>query len=354
MPDAPSLGTPAWNNRRGFAVRHNITCEDLRRMALGENLPDKDIAHRLGLGKSTIQRRRAECGIERNRSIPTRRMQGMRKDIADIYELYVMRELDEYQISEMRKIDVRTVRKIILRRGLTLRPLRKRNAIKVSRETLYRLHVEEKKKVEEIAKMHGCSSAGIRTHLKKHGVPLQPQRDPFEGITSERLEHEYHNMGVRKMQKKYKVGHDKIYRKLDECGIPRQGRTEHDRSEEATIRRADWKWRGAEAWERMCGVLGTVCHVCGRPAEKKLTLSIHHMWYEHGDVPHDGMGLEKGEYHARLEEVVVRNPGRFRMLCQGCHGLAGRLENMMGRDADGIKRLMAVVGKMDVDRKASK
>ncbi|MCE2498765.1 MAG: hypothetical protein J4F28_07255 [Nitrosopumilaceae archaeon] len=350
---APAYGTAGadarpWPLRRGVSERHRITCEELRRMVCDENLADEDIASKLGLGKSTIQRRRAECGLERSRSTPTRKMLNTRKDIPDIHELYVVQELNEYEISKMRNIDFRTVRQIIRRRGIPLRKVQRHDAIKVSKEALYRLHIEEKKSVEEIAEICECSEAGITSHLKKHGIKQRPKRgDPFEGITPETLESEYRTMGVRRMQKKYRIGRDKVNQKLDEYGIQRSRRTTTDRSEEATARRADWKRRGKEAWEQMCGILGTTCHVCGRPAEKKLTLSIHHVWYEHGDVPYNGEGLEKGEYHARLLDAVLANPARFCMMCQGCHDLAGNLTEITKHDAGSKKRLERIIEKMD-------
>ena len=349
-PASGAVGTDArpWPLRRGVSERHRITCEDLRRMVCDENLADEDIASRLGLGKSTIQRRRAECGLERSRSTPTKKMLNTRKDIPDIHELYVVRELNEYEISKMRNIDFRTVRQIIRRRGIPLRKVQRPDAIRISKEALYRLHIEEKKSVEEIAEIYRCSGTGIRSHLKKHGIKQRPKRsDPLEGISPETLESEYRIMGVHGMKKKYRVGSDKMNRKLDEYGIPRRRRTVTDHSEEAIARRADWKRRGKEAWRQMCGVLGTACHVCGRPAKKKLILSIHHVWYEHGDVPHNGEGLEKGEYHARLLDAVLANPARFCMLCQGCHSLAGSLTEITKHDAESRKRLGRIIGKMD-------
>ena len=324
-----------------MVLRADIPCDELRKKYLDEGKSEADIAKEYGCGKSSIGRRRAECGI------PTRRgasaVQIKRRvsiDRAMLERLYVTEGKSEKDIGAIVNHDPRTVRRLLRDHGIPLRE-RRTHRDRISSETLRRMYVTDHRSITSIAREFECAEQVVSDLLREYGIEKRRSRLDST-LTKEFLTVMYvdREMSAKKIAKLVGCGASAVYIHMRRHGIP----TREDRSVEHKSFLARCHTEGRQRRREIAEMLGGRCNICRRD---KVTLHIHHMCYVPGDVIYDNYLRNLQKYYVDLYPLVSDNPDRFRLLCGSCHMVMGNMEKHPPGD---IGRMLGIVEEMDAMR----
>ena len=190
----------------------------------------------------------------------------------------------------------------------------------IAKETLRRMYVEEQKSPAMIAREMGCSDSVVRNKLKEYGFEIRG-RNLGNVITKEDLRRLYVDEGhsMKEIAGRYKCHEGTMHAYRRKFGIPKR----RDYSDKQYVQHRKLRPEGEKLFAEMKEVMGGRCSACGRDS---VPLVIHHMCYLPVDVISKNYPSSKQyAYHIDLYPLVRDNPGRFRLLCNGCHELAGLL-----------------------------
>ena len=188
----------------------------------------------------------------------------------------------------------------------------------ISRETLQRMYVNERKSLSVIAREMGCSDTAVRNRLKEYGFEIRG-RNLGGVITKEELQRRYVAEGrpMKEIAEMYKCHEGTMHAYRRKFGIPKR----RDYSDEYYVRHRKLRPEGKKRLAEMKDMLGGRCSACGRDS---VPLAIHHMYYLPDDVISKNYRSSKQYlYYIALYPRVHDNPGRFRLLCRGCHSVIG-------------------------------
>ena len=184
----------------------------------------------------------------------------------------------------------------------------------ITKETLQRMYVEERKSAAMIAREMGFSDVTVWNKLKEYGFEIRG-RNLGNVITKGDLQRLYVDEGriLKDIAKIYKC-HEKtidVYRR--KFGIPKR----RDYSNKYYTQHRKLRSDGKRLFAEMKEMLGSRCSVCKRGS---VPLVIHHMYYLPDDVIAENYRSSKQYmYHIDLYPLVCDNSSRFRLLCNGCH-----------------------------------
>lgn len=321
-----------------MVLRAYIPCDELRKKYLDEGKSEADIAKEYGCGKSSIGRRRAECGI------PTRRgysaVQIKRRvsiDRTTLEQLYVTEGKSEKEIGTIVGHDPRTVRQRLRDHGIPIRERRTRHD-RISPETLRRMYVADNRSIASIAREFECSEQVISGLLSEHGI--EKRNDRLDRILTKKFLTERYvdkAMPAKEIAKGVGCGASAVYRRIRRHGIPVQkGHSAEHRSFLARCRT-----EGRRRRLEIVNMLGGRCNICCRD---KIKLHIHHMCYVPDDAIYDNYLKNIPKYYVDLYPLVRDNPGRFRLLCGSCHIVMGKMEQHpdVGRIRDIVEEMDAM------------
>ena len=325
-----------------MVLRADILCDDLRKKYLDEGKSEADIAKEYGCGKSSIGRRRAECGI------PTRRgssaVQLKRRvsiDRAILERLYVTEGKSEKEIGASVKHDPRTILRRLREHGIPLRE-RRTHRDRISSETLRRMYITDYRSITSIASEFECAAQVISGLLGEYGI--EKRRNRFDNIlTKEFLTEMYvdKDMPAKEIAKMVGCGAATVHKHIRRHGAPMRG----DHSAEYRSFLARCCTEGRQRRLEIVEMLGGRCNVCHRDKVKQL--QIHHMCYVPDDIIYDNYPKNRPKYYVDLYDVVVRERWRFRLLCGGCHMVMGKMEKHPPGD---VGRMLDIVEEMDAMR----
>lgn len=324
-----------------MVLRADIPCDELRKKYLDEGKSEADIAKEYGCGKSSIGRRRAECGI------PTRRgssaVQIKRRvsiDRATLERLYVAEGKSEKEIGAIVNHDPRTILRRLREHGIPLRE-RRTHRDRISPETLRRMYIADHRSIASISREFECSTQVISDLLNEYGI--EKRRNRFDSmLTKEFLTKMYvdKEMSAKEIAKMVGCGAVAIHRHIRRHGIP----TREDHSAERRLFRARCRTEGRQRKLEIVEMLGGRCNICRRD---KVLLHIHHMCYVPDDIIYDNYPKNRPEYYIDLYDVVVRERWRFRLLCGSCHMVMGKMERHLPGN---VGRMLDIVEEMDAMR----
>lgn len=324
-----------------MVLRADIPCDELRKKYLDEGKSEADIAKEYGCGKSSIWRRRAECGI------PTRRgysaVQIKRRvsiDRTTLEQLYVTEGKSVKEIGAIVDHDPRTVLRRLRDHGIPLRE-RRTHRDRISPETLRRMYVTDRRSIASISREFECGEQAISGLLDEYGIEKRSSR--FDSmLTKEFLTEMYVDkaMPAREIAKMVGCGAAAVYRCIHLHGIP----TREDRSAEYRSFLARCRTEGQRRKLEIVNMLGRRCNICRRD---KVKLYIHHMCYVPDDVIYDNYPKNRPKYYVDLYDVVVRERGRFRLLCSSCHMIMGKMERY---PPENVSQMLGIVEEMDAMR----
>lgn len=324
-----------------MVLRADIPCDELRKKYRDEGKSEADIAKEYGCGKSTIGRRRAECGI------PTRRgssaVQIKRRvsiDRARLERLYVTEGKSEKEIGAIVNHDPRTVRRLLRDHGIPLRE-RRTHRDRISPETLRRMYTTDRRSIASIAREFECAAQVVSDLLREYGI--EKRRNRLDSIlTKEFLTEMYvdKDMSAKEIAKIVGCGAAAVHRHIRRHGIP----TREDHSAEHGSFLARCRTEGRQRRLDIVEMLGGRCNICRRD---KVKLHIHHMCYVPDDVIYDNYPRNRPKYYVDLYPLVCDNPDRFRLLCGSCHMVMGKMERHPPGDVD---RMLGIVEEMDAMR----
>lgn len=321
--------------------RADIPCDELRKKYLDEGKSEADIAKEYGCGKSSVGRRRAECGIPARRgSSAVQIKRRVSIDRETLEQLYVTKGMSEKEIGAITGHDPRTVRQRLRDHGM---PLRKRRTPRdrISPETLRRMYATDRRSIASISREFECDAQVISDLLIEYGI--EKRRNRLDGIlTKEFLTEMYvgKTMSAKEIAKIVGCGAAAVYGRIHRHGIP----TREDRSTEYRSFLARCRTEGRQRKLDIVRMLGGRCVICRRD---KVKLYIHHMCYVPGDIIYANYPKNRPKYYIDLHGVVVREQERFRLLCDSCHMILGRMERHLPESVD---RILGIVREMDAMR----
>ena len=161
--------------------------------------------------------------------------------------------------------------------------------------------------------------ATVWKRLKEYGFEIRG-RNLKDVIKQEDLKRLYVDEGrsMKDIAKIYKCHEGTLHRYRREFGIPKR----RDYSNKYYTLHRKLRPEGKKLFAEMKKMLGDRCSVCKRDS---VSLVIHHMCYLPDDVIDKNYRSSKRYmYHIDLYPLVRDNPGRFRLLCRGCHSTIGQ------------------------------
>ena len=324
-----------------MVLRADIPCDELRRKYLDEGKSEADIAKEYQCGKSTIGRRRVECHIPtRYGASATQLKQRIPIDRDMLERLYVTEEKSEKDIGAIMNHDPRTIRRRLREHGIPIRKQRTHRD-RISSETLRRMYVTVHRSIASIAREFECATQVVSALLSEYKIEKRNNR--FDKIlTKEFLTEMYTNkeMSGKEIANVVGCGAALVYKYIRLHGI--QTRKDHSMGRRSFLLRC--RMEGQQRRLDIIKMLGERCSICH---SDKGQLHIHHMCYMPDDIIYDNYPKNRLKYYIDLYDVVVRELWRFRLLCNSCHGILGRME---GYDSESITRLLVAVEDMDVMR----
>ena len=190
----------------------------------------------------------------------------------------------------------------------------------ITKEALQRMYVNERKSPTVIAREIGCSDVTVWNRLKEYGFEIRG-RNLGNVITKDDLQRLYVGEGrpMKEIAEMYKCHEGTMHAYRRKFGIPKR----RDYSDKYYTRHRKLRSEGKKLFTEMKEMLGGICSACGRDS---VQLVIHHMYYLPDDVIAKNYRSSKQYlYHINLCPLVRDNPGRFRLLCSGCHSVIGLL-----------------------------
>ena len=324
-----------------MVLRADIPCDELRKKYLDEGKSEADIAKEYGCGKSSIGRRRAECGIPTRRgssAVQIRRRVSV--DRATLERLYVTEGKSEKEIGAIVNHDPRTILRRLGEHGIPLRE-RRTHRDRISPETLRRMYITDHRPIMSIAREFECAAQVISDLLDEYGI--EKRRNRFDSILTKAFLTEMYvdkEMSAKEIAKMVGCGAAAVHRHIRHHGIP----TREDHSAERRLFLARCRTEGRQRKLEIVEMLGGRCNICQRD---KVKLHIHHMCYVPGDIIYDNYPKNRPKYYVDLYGVVVRERWRFRLLCGSCHMVMGKMERHPPGD---VGRMLDIVAKMDAMR----
>lgn len=328
-----------------MVLRADIPCDELRKRYLDEGKSEADIAKEYGCGYSTIGRRRAECGIPTRRgssAVQIKRLISI--DRKTLEQLYLTEEKSEKEIGAIMGHDPRTIRRRLRDHGI---PLRKWQMYrdKIPEETLHRMYVTDHRSIVSISREFECSAPVISGLLGEYGIKRNVRLD--HKLTKEFLTEMYVDKAksAKEIAKEVGCGAATVHRHIRRHGIS----TREDHSAERGSFLVKCRTEGRQRKLEIEKMLGGRCNICHRDKdEDKVRLNIHHMYYVPDDVIHANYPKNRPKYHIDLYPLVRDDPDRFRLLCDSCHRVMGRME----RHPQDVDQIRDIVEEMDTMRAA--
>lgn len=201
-----------------------------------------------------------------------------------------------------------------------------------SKETLKRMHVNEKKSTVQISRELNCSEVTIWKKLKEFNIEIRG-RNLGKILTKDKLTQLYseENKSTKEIGNIFNCAPATIHAYLRKFDIPvhrNYSRPEYEKKRQ--LRKL-----GLDRFAEMKRWFGDRCHVCGRTDK----LSIHHMWYlKSGDaVDKKYTTSDKHVYYNELYPLVKSEPDRFRLLCNTCHKIVGLFQSL---NSESRKRML--------------
>ena len=189
---------------------------------------------------------------------------------------------------------------------------------RITKETLRRMYVDDRKSIARIAREMGCSDAAVRNRLEEYGFEIRG-RNLGNVITEEDLRRLYVGEGrsMKEIAEMYKCHEGTMHAYRRRFGIPKR----RDYSDEHYTRHRKLRQEGENFFAEIVEMLGGRCNICHSEAE----LRIHHMYYLPDDVIAKNYPSRQYMYHIALYPRVRDNPDQFRLLCEACHSVIGLL-----------------------------
>ena len=321
-----------------MVLRADIPCDELRKKYQDEGKSEADIAKEYGCGKSSIGRRRAECGIPtRHGSSAVQIKRRVSIDRATLERLYVTEGKSEKELGAIVNHDPRTVLRLLREHGIPLRE-RRTHHDRISPETLRRMYITDHRSITSIAREFECAAQVVSGLLSEYGI--EKRRNRFDSVLTKKFLTEMYvdkDMPAKEIAKMVGCGSAAVYRHIRRHGI----RMREDHSAEHRSFLAKCRTGGRQRKLEIRTMLGGRCNVCHRD---KVQLNIHHMCYMPADIIYDNYAKNQPKYYVDLYDLVVREPWRFRLLCRSCHMLMGKME---GYPPEDVGRMLGIVEEMD-------
>jgi DNA-binding CsgD family transcriptional regulator len=206
------------------------------------------------------------------------------------------------------------------RSNLKILPVKTTKKIKLDKNTLYRLYVEEKKSSITISKELGISISTVYSYLKKYSIPTRSlsdagterYKDKYGKITKEVLYQMYvvDGKSSNEIAKLFNVNHKTILKRLIQYDIPIRTGSEaltlkynsKTKSSKNKLERNRTKYKN---WRKKCLVRDDfTCQACGKNGGK---LNVHHInnfseFKEFRYKPSNGITLCK-ECHTKFHSM---------------------------------------------------
>ena len=299
-----------------------ISRAELEGMYVRQGMTAKKISDKTGIPLHLIQSNLTRFNIPIRPDNATKRVNKIpKKDLEDMYarqgcrvdeigekfgvsRYAVYRQLDEYGIPRRNS---GTVRRTMF-----------------SKETLRRMHVDERKSAAQIARELNCNQVTIWKKLNEYGIKVRG-RNLGKILTKDILIQLYSvkNKSSKELGKMFNCDTATIHAYLKKFGIQIHRDYSSREYEEKRRRRKLGLSRFADIKRRY----RDRCQVCGRTEN----LLIHHMWYlqsDKGKVDKNYTTGNKHEYYNALYPAVQSDPDRFRLLCSSCHRIVGLFQSM--------------------------
>ncbi len=360
--------------------RIDIPRDTLEQLYLGEHKSAVEIAKELGLNASVVYSRLCEYGI----ATRTRRID---LPVKVLEQKYLVEKKTAAEIAKDLGVDAHLVNTNLHRAGIPVRPtnnkprviipkedlvrmyekegltasdigrkfgchpvlvwrrlkkygIPRRNSGTISRtiiskETLQRMYVDERKSASMIAREWGYSEGTVLKRLEEYGFEIRG-RNLGNVVTSEDLQRLYVDEGLsmKEIAERYKCREGTMHAYRRKFGIPKK----RDYSDKYYARHRNLRSEGEKLFAEMGKMLGGRCSACGRDS---VPLVIHHMCYLPDDViAKNYRSSKRYVYHVDLYPLVRDNPGRFRLLCSGCHSVVGLFYEF---PADARERMLEMV-----------
>lgn len=339
---------------RELGVKPNVVYSRLREYGIARrtrriDLPVKVLEQKYRVEKKTAAQIAKELGVDaalvntnlHRAGIPVRPTNNRPRIIIPKKDLVRMYQNERLTISDIgRKLgcDPALVWRRLKKYGIPRRNSGTISRTIITKETLQRMYVDERKSPSAIAHELKCDDVTVWNRLKEYGFKIRG-RNLGDVITKEGLQRLYVDEGrsVKEIAEMHKC-HEKtiqVYRR--KFGIPKR----RDYSNKYYAQHRKMRPEGERLFAEMKEMLGGRCSACGRDS---VPLPIHHMYYLPDDVISKNYRSSKQYvYYIDLYPLVRDNPKRFRLLCRGCHMTIGLFYKV---PADGRARMLDAVRAM--------
>ena len=297
--------------------RRDLPVKVLERKYRKEKKTAAEIARELNVSASLVitNLRRANIPVRPTNSKPRTIMSN-----EDLLRMYQKEGLTIYEIAHKFECNPSTVHRRLIKYGIPRRNSGTTPNTMIAKESLRRMYVDEGKSVATIAREAKCSEGTVWNLLKKYKIKIRGRH--LNGvINKEDLQRLYCDeaRSVKEIAKIYDchVGTIHAYRRKFE--IPKR----RNYSDKHYTRRRKLRQKGEKLFSKMKEMLGGKCSACRRD---QVDPAIHHMYYLPEDViSKNYRSSRQYMYHIDLYPLVRADPGRFLLLCSGCHSTIGQL-----------------------------
>lgn len=308
------------NDKNSNNVRKTIPCDKLYQLYVNEAKADTEIASQFQVSKNSVYRRRRDCGIPARKGLSNKQSQKIkiRLDREHLRYLYVDQQKNEKEIAAIVGCDYRIVKRNLSDYGIEARKITHLHDV-IDKNSLRRMYEIDRRTDSSIAREFGISYASVYQLRKRYGIQSRValMRSRVEEADLKDMYRDKH-MSASDIANKLGCNESVIYDRLKAQGIP----LHEDHSKE----RGEYlKWlnrEGSRRKQEIKSILGGRCHICRRTDARQF--HIHHMCYMPDDITYDSYKV-KSEYYIHLHPVVMRETWRFRLLCGTCHSLIGPL-----------------------------
>ena len=163
---------------RAVSRRVDLDRGTLHSLYIDSRLTSREIAKRLGVGRSKVKEELARYGIRRPRGLDHFASLHSHSEIEKLYIVQGMHQMEAAaKLGITRKMFGRLLTHYRIEHRHRCGPLR----IDIDCDELRRLYIDERRTATAIARIFGCSSRTIRDRLQKLGVALvRGRRDPIK------------------------------------------------------------------------------------------------------------------------------------------------------------------------------
>ena len=315
--------------------RIDLPAKVLEQKYVVEKKTTAEIAKELGVNASLVNANLHRAGILVR---PTNNKQRVPIPKEDLVRMYQKEGLTTSDIARKFGCNPSTVHRRLKKYGIPRRNSGTISRTIITKEALRRMYVDEGKSAAEIARETGCNDVTVLNRLRKHGFEIRG-RNLKNIITKEDLQRLYVDEGLplKDIAGIYKCHEGTIHTYRRKFGISKR----RDYSDECYVQLRKLRLEGKQRFAEMKKMLGGRCSACGR---ERIPLVIHHMYYLPGDVISKNYSSSRQHmYHIDLYPLVRDNPGRFLLLCSGCHSTIGQFYEF---PADARARMLDTVRDM--------